>query len=113
MAKTFSEILKDGSFLIDRSHLIYDFHTNINKYFALFAPRRFGKTMFLILLKYFYSANTWEEFGPYFQKLNLGNPAYSLIPELEKKEFIEGHGGKYRVIHFNFSGVKDFDESCT
>ena len=59
-----------------------------------------------MLLKYFYSANTWEEMGQYFNKLNLGNPDFDPVTAAERKDFVELFGGKYRVIHINFKLVK-------
>ena len=53
-------------------------------------------------MKYFYSASTWEKFRPYYNKLNLGNPGFDSKNYSDRKDFIERHGGSYRVVHFDF-----------
>jgi hypothetical protein len=75
--------------------------SNPNRFFI--RPRKFGKSLFLTMLRYYYDINSKDEFEPLFGDLHVGqNPTPGR--------------NSYAMLEFDFSGVKtatqdDFMES--
>ena len=50
----FKTLREDGALYIDKTHFIYKIIRNKSKYYFLARPRRFGKSLFLSTLRYFF-----------------------------------------------------------
>jgi len=71
---------------------------NSNEDFVIFLrPRRFGKSLFLSTLQYYYDENSAHEFEKLFQYTYIGENPTPLK-------------SSYRILYFEFSGI-DIDES--
>ncbi|OQX96592.1 MAG: hypothetical protein B6I24_11225, partial [Bacteroidetes bacterium 4572_128] len=90
--------LKIGSYnhyFVDKTLLIYEFFYSQNDVLLITRPRRFGKTLNLSMIHYFFDIN---------QKENL-----FLDFEISKnKDFCEKHQNEYPVINIT---LKDIDEN--
>ncbi len=66
---------------------------NINESFLIFLrPRRFGKSLFLSTLQYYYDEKSQDEFEQIFQHTYIGNNPTALK-------------NSYRILFFEFSGI--------
>ncbi len=92
----FGFFIKNGYYLIDKTKLIYDFHHASNDVVLFPRPKRFGKTLNLSMIEYFYD----------IQKQN----SKELFAEFEiakHKGFCNEHQNKYPVINLTFKDVKE------
>ncbi|EMH2709934.1 AAA family ATPase [Clostridioides difficile] len=88
----FKEYINSGAYFIDKSLFIKEVW-NDNKYILITRPRRFGKTLNMSMLKYFFSNKEAEENRELFRKL-----------EISKYEEIMNEQGEYPVIFISFNG---------
>ena len=89
----FKEIVEDGYYFIDKSLLIKDVIDNA-KIALVTRPRRFGKTMNLSMLRYFYSNEA--DFSHLFQSLAISR---------EEERYQSGQN-KHPVIFFSLKDIK-------
>ena len=91
----FMNIIKNGNYFVDKTLLIKEI-LDAEKAVLLFPrPRRFGKTLNLSMLRYFFDI-TMPENKSLFKGLNIWN----------EKEIIEKHCCKYPVIYMTFKDAK-------
>ena len=90
----FKEIIEEGYYYIDKSELISEIVDNGAKTILLPRPRRFGKTLNLSMLKYFFSAKEGEE--KLFENLSI-----------YKNKKVMNHCTKYPIIYITFKDVKE------
>lgn len=88
----FKEYINSGAYFIDKSLFIKEVWED-NKYILITRPRRFGKTLNMSMLKYFFSHNEAEENKELFRNL-----------EISKHEDIMKEQGQYPVIFISFNG---------
>jgi len=91
----FKEIRTKGLYYIDKSLFIEEVITDATKVILLPRPRRFGKTLNLSLLKYFFESNDEEDHSFLFKGL-----------KIEVQPCFKVHQGRYPVIDMTFKGVK-------
>ncbi len=101
MAKTvgigyqdFGDLLKENVFYIDKTYFIKDWWENKDMVTLVTRPRRFGKTLTMSMLEYFFS-NRYAGQGKVFEKLS--------IWEYEEYRSLQG---TYPVINLSFANVK-------
>ena len=90
----FKLIKNQNGFLIDKSLLIDDIIASLSEVFLFPRPRRFGKSLNISMLKYFFEKT---------EKSNL-----SLFTELKVAQYphLMAHQGQYPVIDLSFKDVK-------
>jgi hypothetical protein len=89
--------VRDGFYLVDKTRYIPQMEREGNFLF-LIRPRRFGKSIFLSMLRYYYDINMKDRFRELFKGLWIADH-----PTPEQ--------GKYQVLHIDFSQVQgNFDE---
>ncbi|CCL32424.1 TPA: AAA family ATPase [Clostridioides difficile] len=88
----FKEYMNSGAYFIDKSLFIKEVWED-NKYILITRPRRFGKTLNMSMLKYFFSNNEADRNKEIFRKL-----------EISKCEDIMKEQGQYPVIFISFNG---------
>ncbi|MDI3074832.1 AAA family ATPase [Clostridioides difficile] len=88
----FKEYINSGAYFIDKSLFIKEVW-NDNKYILITRPRRFGKTLNMSMLKYFFSNKEADENKKLFREL-----------EISKYEDIMKEQGQYPVIFISFNG---------
>jgi len=84
--------INNDYFYIDKTNYIETLE-NLNESFCIFLrPRRFGKSLFLSTLQYYYDENSAKEFDKIFQNTYIGNNPTPLK-------------SSYRILFFEFSGI--------
>lgn len=98
----FKTIIEEKYLLIDKTLLIKDIINDSSSAIVLTRPRRFGKTLNLSMLYYFFRKNHSDNKN-LFQELNISKDT----------EFCNTHQGQYPVIFISFKEVKknNFDEA--
>lgn len=94
----FKELIEKNNYFVDKSLLIKEFIENGAKIILTPRPRRFGKTLNLSMLKYFFDVRTKEETKDLFKGLKIEN----------EKEIMKLQG-EYPVIFITFKNVKYFN----
>ena len=104
MAKTvgigyqdFGDLLKNNIFYIDKTYFIKEWWENRDMVTLITRPRRFGKTLTMSMLEYFFS-NRYTGQGQIFSELSIWK--YDEYRELQ---------GTYPVINLSFANVKGRD----
>ncbi len=91
----FREIIKENYYFVDKSLLIKEFLENSAKVILTPRPRRFGKTLNMSMLKYFFDIENKDENKDLFKGL-----------EIENEEEIMKMQGAYPVIFLTFKNEK-------
>ncbi len=91
----FKRIVENNHYFVDKTAFIYDFF-NSSSYISLMPrPKRFGKTLNLSMLEYFFDV-TKKDCAPLFSEFEIA----------QNKEFCEKHQNKYPVINISLKDVK-------
>ena len=90
----FSEVIKENCYYIDKTKWIGEILEDKSKIKLFTRPRRFGKTLNMSMLKYFFDIENKEENKKLFNDLYIKNSKY--ISEQ----------GKYPVIYISFKDLK-------
>ena len=97
----FKEIMQNNYYYVDKTKLIEDIINDGSKVKLFTRPRRFGKTLNMSTLKYFFDVRNGEKNRELFKNLYIENsPVFS-------------EQGKYPVIFISMKGIADnnFEES--
>ena len=99
--ENFERIIKDGYYYVDKSLLIEKILENRTPVTLFTRPRRFGKTLNMSMLKYFFDVENKEENRKLFENLKISNSKYM------------SEQGKYPVIFISLKDLKaDTWEMC-
>ena len=90
----FKELIQEGYYYIDKTLLIDEMLMNKSKVTLFTRPRRFGKTLNMSMLKYFFDVKDKEENKKLFENLKIYN-----------SEYMSEHG-KYPVIFISLKDLK-------
>ena len=90
----FREIILTNSFYVDKTKFIEELEKDTSKVQLITRPRRFGKTLNISMLKYFYNIENREENRKLFSNLYI------------EKSPIFSEQGKYPVIFLSFKDIK-------
>ncbi len=90
----FGTIIKENCFYIDKTKFIEEVEENKTQVQLITRPRRFGKTLNMSMLKYFYNIENREENRKLFSNLYIENSQIFLKQ------------GKYPVIFLSFKDIK-------
>jgi Predicted AAA-ATPase/PD-(D/E)XK nuclease superfamily len=89
----FASVIKNGYFYQDRSNYIRELEEKSPKFIYYLRPRRFGKSLFVSMLHYYYGLEHQSEFQNMFGKLNIGKKPTPLA-------------NQYMVLSFEFSSIQ-------
>ena len=90
----FKKIRENNYYYIDKTNFIEEIGKNIGKTLLFTRPRRFGKTLNMSMLKYFFDIKNKEENKKLFQNLYI-----------EKSDFFKEQGA-YPVVYISLKGIK-------
>ena len=97
----FKELIQEGYYYIDKTLLIDEMLMNKSKVTLFTRPRRFGKTLNMSMLRYFFDVKDKEENKKLFENLKVSNSEYM------------SEQGKYPVIFISLKDLKeDTWEEC-
>ena len=97
----FKEIVENNYYYIDKTKLIEDILHYRAKVNLFTRPRRFGKTLNMSMIKYFFDIEKKEENRKLFDGLNIS-----------KSEYMQEQG-QYPVIYISFRNMEEFSwEDC-
>ena len=97
----FKELIQEGYYYIDKTLLIDEMLMNKSKVTLFTRPRRFGKTLNMSMLKYFFDVKDKEENKKLFENLKVSDSEYM------------SEQGKYPVIFVSLKDLKeDTWEEC-
>ncbi len=88
----YKTIVEEGYLYVDKTKYIELLENLGEPYIFFLRPRRFGKSLFLSILEYYYDLNTKTDFGKLFINTYIGNS-----PTPKKNS--------YYIVKFNFSGI--------
>ena len=91
----FKEIIEDNHYYVDKTLLVKEFIENGAKVILTPRPRRFGKTLNMSMLKYFFDIESKNESAELFKGL-----------KIEDEENIMKLQGEYPVIFISFKNIK-------
>jgi len=99
----FKTLIENNYYYVDKTPFIREVGKNIGKSLLFTRPRRFGKTLNMSMLKYFFDVREAEENRKLFKDLEIENSSY----------FKEQ--GKYPVIFISMKDIKEmsFDKAIT
>ena len=99
--ENFKELREEGYYYVDKTFLIYEILINKAKVTLFTRPRRFGKTLNMSMLKYFFNIENKEENRKLFENLKISNSKYM------------SEQGKYPVIFISLKDLKENNwEEC-
>ena len=90
----FKKIRENNYYYIDKTNFIKEIGKNVGKTLLFTRPRRFGKTLNMSMLKYFFDIKNKEENKKLFQNLYI-----------EKSDFFKEQGA-YPVVYISLKGIK-------
>ena len=90
----FEEMINENHYYIDKTLFIKDVLVQSGKIKLFTRPRRFGKTLNMSMLKYFFDIQDGEENRKLFENL-----------KISETEYMSGQG-QYPVIYFSFKDLK-------
>ena len=90
----FKKIRENNYYYIDKTKFIEEIGKNVGKTLLFTRPRRFGKTLNMSMLKYFFDIKNKEENKKLFQNLYI-----------ENSDFFEEQGA-YPVVYISLKGIK-------
>ena len=99
----FKTLIENNYYYVDKTPFISEVGKNVGKTLLFTRPRRFGKTLNMSMLKYFFDVKDAEENRKLFKGLEIENSSY--IKEQ----------GKYPVIFISMKDIKEmsFDRAIT
>jgi hypothetical protein len=89
----FKKLIESNCYFIDKSLLIKEFIENSSEIMLIPRPRRFGKTLNMSMIKYFFDIR--QESKSLFSGL-----------QIEKCDYVKNLRGKYPVIFISFKDLK-------
>lgn len=93
----FREVIVNDYYFVDKTDFIRQLLENRNKVTLITRPRRFGKTLTMSMLKYFFSLEKGEENRQLFKGLRIEQAA----PKYMEKQ------GQYPVIFLSLKEIKN------
>ncbi len=92
----FEEIVRENFVFVDKTHYIERLEKDKEKRISFLRPRRFGKSLFLSVLEYYYDINQKHKLEELFGRYYIGKNPTSLA-------------NSYRILKFDFSGIDTSD----
>jgi hypothetical protein len=89
---SFEQLVAQGYVFVDKTPYVEKLEIEKEKFVSFLRPRRFGKSLFITMLEYYYDILYKDRFEALFGKYYIGKNPTPLA-------------NNYRVLSFNFSGV--------
>jgi hypothetical protein len=96
----YKTLIEKGYFYQDRTSYIETLEAYGPTYFIYLRPRRFGKSLWLSTMKYYYGEQYKDSFEQLFHKTAIGQRPTQEV-------------NSYKVLQFDFSGINTQDENST
>ncbi len=113
----FARLIEDGYYYVDKTHYIEQLENEPAPYLFFLRPRRFGKSLFVSMLSYYYGLEHKDRFSPLFGSFYIGQQptpranTYHVLkfefsridtstPESTQKEFLKN----------TLTGIREFEE---
>jgi len=95
----FERLIRSGAYYADRTHYLAEMEAFNSNFLFFLRPRRFGKSLFISILQYYYDLRHKGAFSDLFGKLYIGKNPTPLA-------------NQYFVLVYDFSGIDtdDFDK---
>ncbi len=90
----FAEIIRNNNYYIDKTRYIPFFEESQRKFAIFLRPRRFGKSLFLSTLHYYYGVEYKDSFHELFGNYFIGDPKNTTAT-----------ANSYYILRFDFSGI--------
>ncbi len=98
----FRDIIEGNNYFVDKTMFIYEFFNRNSKVALISRPRRFGKTLNLSMLEYFFDIRKKRD-----------NNLFSHLKISKNKSFCETHQNKHPVINITLKNIDESDwENC-
>ena len=101
----FRELIKENYYFVDKSLLIKEFMDNGAKIILTPRPRRFGKTLNMSMIRYFFDINVKEKTNLLNGKLEYSRNLFNGL-NIEKEAEIIKMQGEFPVINISFNSAK-------
>ncbi|MCS6905427.1 MAG: AAA family ATPase [Bacteroidia bacterium] len=88
----FAQVVNQGYVFVDKTIYLEKLELQKQKFVSFLRPRRFGKSLFISLLEYYYDTFYKEHFVKLFGKFYIGQNSTPFA-------------NSYRILYFNFSGI--------
>ena len=88
----FERLVRDNYYYVDKTKYIEKLEQRDEPYIFFLRPRRFGKSLFVSQLRYYYGLEYKDDFNKLFGSYYIGKHPTS-------------RANKYYVLHFDFSGI--------
>jgi len=96
----FETLVKEGYYFVDKTKYIEILENIFERFIMYLRPRRFGKSLFVSLLSYYYDIKEKENFNNLFGKFDVSRKPTQ-------------NANAYMILQFDFSGIdtRDFDST--
>ena len=94
LTSNFADLISEDAFYVDKTHFIHKLERLNFKYIFFLRPRRFGKSLFLSMLQYYYGIQYIDRFEELFGEYFIGQP--------ENQTRLRN---SYLILRFDFSGI--------
>lgn len=94
-SSNYARLIEDNAFYVDKTKYIETLESINDKYLFFLRPRRFGKSLHLSMLEYYYGVQYRDRFEELFGEYYIGKP-----------ENTTPLRSSYYILKFNFSGIK-------
>jgi len=98
LSSNFATIIEDGGYYVDKTRFIQTLEDFNHKVLFFLRPRRFGKSLFLSMLEYYYGIEHKAKFEALFGSYYIG-----------QSENVTPLRNSYHILNFNFSGISTRD----
>jgi hypothetical protein len=88
----FEKLIQQGCYFIDNTRYIEQLENMGERFLFFFRPRRFGKSLFLSMLSYYYGLQHKDKFEALFGEQYIGKHPTPMA-------------NRYAILFFNFSGI--------
>ncbi|KAA0251109.1 MAG: 9-O-acetyl-N-acetylneuraminate esterase, partial [Chlorobiota bacterium] len=94
-SSNYASLIDENSYFVDKTQFIQKLESINDKYIFFLRPRRFGKSLTLSMLEYYYGIQHKERFDELFRQYFIG-----------KRENTTPLKNSYYILKFNFSGIR-------
>jgi hypothetical protein len=94
----YADPINENAYYVDKTKFIEVFERISDKYLFFLRPRRFGKSLLLSMLEYYYGIQYKDQFDTLFGDYYIGQPGNTTPLK-----------NSYYILSFNFSGIKTED----
>lgn len=94
-SSNYASLIEEDAFYVDKTKYIKVLESINDKYLFFLRPRRFGKSLLLSMLEYYYGIQYRERFDELFGQYFIGQP-----------ENVTPLRNSYYILNFSFSGIK-------